>query len=140
MATLLKNVVNAGTGSRARIEGRFIAGKTGTTNDEHDAWFVGFTPYLVTGVYVGYDQLQSLGRLEQGGRTAAPIFRYYRSVVEELYEPKDFIMPEGIVMSGGFAYRADMPLQGASATDAGAQDGTVVDTSEGGEDLMRQMF
>ena len=69
MATLLKNVVNAGTGSRARIEGRFIAGKTGTTNDEHDAWFVGFTPYLVTGVYVGYDQLQSLGRLEQGGRT-----------------------------------------------------------------------
>ncbi len=49
-------------------------------------------------------------------------------------------MPEGIVMSGGFAYRADMPLQGASATDAGAQDGTVVDTSEGGEDLMRQMF
>lgn len=68
------------------------------------------------------------------------IFRYYRSVVEELYEPKDFTMPEGIVMSGGFAYRADMPLQGASATDAGAQDGTVVDTSEGGEDLMRQMF
>ena len=140
MATLLKNVVNAGTGARARIEGRFIAGKTGTTNDEHDAWFVGFTPYLVTGVYVGYDQLQSLGRLEQGGRTAAPIFRYYRSVVEELYEPKDFTMPEGIVMSGGFAYRADMPLQGASATDAGTQDGTVVDTSEGGEDLMRQMF
>ena len=140
MATLLKNVVNAGTGARGKIEGRFIAGKTGTTNEEHDAWFVGFTPYLVTGVYVGYDQLQSLGRLEQGGRTAAPIFRYYRSVVEDLYEAKDFTMPDGIVMSGGFAYRADMPLEGVSATDANAQDNTVVDTSEGGEDLMRQMF
>ncbi|WP_300925400.1 penicillin-binding protein 1A [uncultured Desulfovibrio sp.] len=140
MATLLKNVVNAGTGSRARIDGRFIAGKTGTTNEEHDAWFVGFTPYLVTGVYVGYDQLQPLGRLEQGGRTAAPIFRYYRSVVEELYEPEDFTMPDGIVMSGNMAYRADQPMEGVSATDnvAGAPGGE--DTSEGGEDLMRQIF
>lgn len=49
-------------------------------------------------------------------------------------------MPDGIVMSGGFAYRADMPLEGVSATEPDAQDGTVVDTSEGGEDLMRQMF
>ncbi|MBD5558416.1 MAG: PBP1A family penicillin-binding protein [Desulfovibrio sp.] len=139
MATLLKNVVNAGTGSRAKIDGRFIAGKTGTTNEEHDAWFVGFTPYLVTGVYVGYDQLQPLGRLEQGGRTAAPIFRYYRSVVEDFYEPKDFTMPEGIVMSGNMAYRADQPMEGVSATD-GLEEGPGEDTSEGGEDLMRQMF
>ncbi len=140
MDVLLKNVVNAGTGVRGKVEGRFIAGKTGTTNEEHDAWFVGFSPYLVTGVYVGYDQLRSLGRLEQGGRTAAPIFRYYRSVVEEMYEAQDFVMPDGIVMSGGFAYRADMPLEGVSATAPDAGDGTVVDTSEGGEDLMRQMF
>ena len=139
MATLLKNVVNAGTGTRARIDGRFIAGKTGTTNDEHDAWFVGFTPYLVTGVYVGYDQLQPLGRLEQGGRTAAPIFRYYRSVAEEFYEPRDFTMPEGIVMSGNMAYRADQPMEGVSATD-GLEEGPGEDTSEGGEDLMRQIF
>ena len=139
MATLLKNVVHAGTGSRAKIDGRFIAGKTGTTNEEHDAWFVGFTPYLVTGVYVGYDQLQPLGRLEQGGRTAAPIFRYYRSVVEDFYETKDFTMPEGIVMSGNMAYRADQPMEGVSATD-GLEEGPGEDTSEGGEDLMRQMF
>ncbi|WP_165079451.1 MULTISPECIES: PBP1A family penicillin-binding protein [unclassified Desulfovibrio] len=139
MATLLKNVVNAGTGSRAKIDGRFIAGKTGTTNEEHDAWFVGFTPYLVTGVYVGYDQLQPLGRLEQGGRTAAPIFRYYRTVAEEFYEPKDFTMPEGIVMSGNMAYRADQPMEGVSATD-GLETDPGEDTSEGGEDLMRQMF
>ncbi len=143
MATLLKNVVNAGTGSRAKIDGRFIAGKTGTTNDEHDAWFVGFTPYLVTGVYVGYDQLKSLGRREQGGRTAAPIFRYYRTEVENLYEAQDFPMPENIVMSGNFAYRADQPMQGASASEGHAQEpasSLPEDAGESGEDLMRQMF
>lgn len=140
MSTLLKQVVNAGTGGRARVEGRFIAGKTGTTNEERDAWFVGFSPYLVTGVYVGYDQLQSLGRLEQGGRTAAPIFRYYRTEVEPLYPVQDFTSPDGIVMANGLAYRADMPLQGVSAVDGGMQEGAPADTSAGGEDLMRQMF
>ena len=140
MATLLKEVVNQGTGGRAKVEGRIIAGKTGTTNDEHDAWFVGFSPYLVTGVYVGYDQLRSLGRLEQGGRTAAPIFRYYRSTIEHLYPNDDFTMPEGLVMADGLAFKADEPMQGASATAPGTEDGSVVDTSQGGEDLMRQMF
>lgn len=148
MACLLKNVVNSGTGSRAKIAGRFIAGKTGTTNEEHDAWFVGFSPYLVTGVYVGYDQIQSLGRLEQGGRTAAPIFRYYRTEVEELYEVQDFTMPDNIIMSGNFAYRADQPMQGASASE-GYHDNNSGESytpnddhsaSESGEDLMRQMF
>ena len=138
MATLLKEVVNAGTGSRARIEGRVIAGKTGTTNDTHDVWFMGFSPYLVTGVYVGYDQVDSLGRQEQGGRTAAPIFRQYRMQVEDRYPADDFAMPDGIVMSGGLAYRADMPIQGASALDASITDGSVADTSDDGEDLMRQ--
>ncbi|MDE5832394.1 MAG: PBP1A family penicillin-binding protein [Desulfovibrio sp.] len=144
IAMLLKNVVEAGTGTRAKIDGRVIAGKTGTTNDERDAWFVGFSPYLVTGVYVGYDQIRSLGRLEQGGRTAAPIFRYYRTMVEDLYEAQDFAMPDGIVMDGKFAYRADEPRQGMSATDGyrggGASAGGGEDSSAGAEDLMRQMF
>ncbi|MDD4701276.1 MAG: PBP1A family penicillin-binding protein [Desulfovibrio sp.] len=140
MATLLKQVVNSGTGTRARVPGYNIAGKTGTTNEEHDAWFVGFSPHLVTGVYVGYDQLQSLGRLEQGGRTAAPIFRAYRVEVEERYPADDFAMPDGIIMQDGLAFRSDMPIQGASATSATTGDETVIDTSQGGEDLMRQMF
>ena len=140
MATLLKQVVNAGTGSRAKVPGYNIAGKTGTTNEEHDAWFVGFSPHLVTGIYVGYDQLQSLGRLEQGGRTAAPIFRTYRVEVENRYPADDFVMPEGIVMRDGLAFRSDMPIEGASATAPSTGDDSVVDTSQGGEDLMRQMF
>lgn len=139
VAALLKNVVNAGTGTRARIDGRFIAGKTGTTNEEHDAWFVGFTPYLVTGIYIGYDQLRSLGRLEQGGRTAAPVFKYYRSEVEDLYEVQDFIIPDGIIMQGNFAYRADLPLTGISATD-GYEGENGEASSQGTEDLMRQVF
>jgi len=148
MATLLKNVVNSGTGSRARVEGHVIAGKTGTSNDENDAWFVGFSPSLVTGVYVGFDQLQSLGKQEQGGRTAAPIFRYYRSQIEDLYndQPQDFTMPPGITMQDGLAFQG-VPGPGLSAIDNASEDPatgsstpTAPDTSGGGEDLMRQMF
>ncbi|MBQ4567858.1 MAG: PBP1A family penicillin-binding protein [Desulfovibrio sp.] len=140
MATLLKNVVNAGTGTRARLEGRSIAGKTGTTNEERDTWFVGFSPDLATGVYVGYDQVRSLGRLEQGGRTATPIFRYYREKVEDLYEARDFPMPEGITMIDGMAYRSDLPVQGVSAISQAEGEDAPTDTSQDGEDLMRQMF
>ena len=148
MATLLKNVVNSGTGSRARVDGHVIAGKTGTSNDENDAWFVGFSPSLVTGVYVGFDQLQSLGKQEQGGRTAAPIFRYYRSQIEDLYndQPQDFTMPPGITMQDGLAFQG-VPGPGLSASDNASEDPATgsstpetPDTSGGGEDLMRQMF
>ena len=148
MAILLKNVVNSGTGSRARVDGHVIAGKTGTSNDENDAWFVGFSPSLVTGVYVGFDQLQSLGKQEQGGRTAAPIFRYYRSQIEDLYndQPQDFTMPPGITMQDGLAFQG-VPGPGLSAIDNASEDPATgsstpetPDTSGGGEDLMRQMF
>ena len=148
MATLLKNVVNTGTGGRARVDGHVIAGKTGTSNDENDAWFVGFSPSLVTGVYVGFDQLQSLGKQEQGGRTAAPIFRYYRSQIEDLYndQPQDFTMPPGITMQDGLAFQG-VPGPGLSAIDNASEDPATgsstpetPDTSGGGEDLMRQMF
>ena len=144
MATLLKEVVNAGTGGRARVEGHTnIAGKTGTTNEERDTWFVGFSPYLATGVYVGFDQVRSLGRLEQGGRTAAPIFRYYRTAVEDLYkdQPQDFVVPPGITLSGGLAFQGEA-VPGLSALDGspGSGEGGAMDTSDGGEALMRQMF
>ncbi len=117
MSTLLKNVVENGTAKRARIPGRAIAGKTGTTNEEKDTWFVGFSPHLVTGVYVGFDQIRPLGRGEAGGRTSAPIFTYYRKEVEDLYPAEDFEMPAGISISNGLAYVDTEPTEGLSAMD-----------------------
>jgi len=68
-------VVERGTGTVVKAVGKPIAGKTGTTNDWRDAWFVGFTPDLVAGVYIGFDDPDSLGNDETGGHVAAPIFR-----------------------------------------------------------------
>lgn len=119
MTCLLRKVVNSGTGVRAKLEGYDnICGKTGTTNSERDTWFVGFSPNLATGVYVGFDQVQSLGRLEQGGRTAAPIFKYYRSKVEHLYKdkPQYYLRPDNVVMSDGLAFVGRIQ-EGVSAID-----------------------
>jgi penicillin-binding protein 1A len=74
MVNLLEGVVERGTGVRARVLDKPVAGKTGTSNDSRDAWFIGFTPDLVVGVYVGYDQPKSLGDQEQGASAALPIF------------------------------------------------------------------
>ncbi len=134
MACLLKEVVTAGTGGRAKVLGRPLGGKTGTTNDENDAWFIGFTPWLATGIYVGFDQLQPLGRQEAGGRTAVPIFVYYRKQIEDQYPPDDFTMPPGIVMQGSLPYKEGEPMSGTvqfSETDGSVQ---------GGEDLLKHLF
>ncbi|RNC67742.1 MAG: PBP1A family penicillin-binding protein [Desulfuromonadales bacterium] len=74
MTNLMESVVASGTGQRARALGRPVAGKTGTTNDMKDAWFIGFVPQLVAGVWVGYDQEKSLGAGGSGGQAAAPIW------------------------------------------------------------------
>lgn len=103
MAHLLKGVVTGGTGSAARVLERPMGGKTGTSNDERDAWFIGFTPHLVSTVYVGYDNNMPMGRSEYGGKAALPIFIKYRKVVEPNYEADDFPMPGGIIWSGGHA-------------------------------------
>jgi penicillin-binding protein 1A len=72
---LLKNVVESGTGVGASHFGQIVAGKTGTTNDSYDAWFMGFTRNTVTGVWVGHDRKERpLGITEQGGRTALPVW------------------------------------------------------------------
>jgi penicillin-binding protein 1A len=97
MDAMLKEVVRAGTAGKAMVIGKPIAGKTGTTNDEQDVWFMGFTPYLLTGVYIGFDQLQSLGKGESGGTTALPAFIEYRLAVEPFYPTEDFPQPPGIV-------------------------------------------
>jgi penicillin-binding protein 1A len=74
MTHLLQGVVQHGTGQRAKILGRPIAGKTGTSSDYSDAWFIGYTPSLLTGVWVGFDDKTSLGKNETGARAALPIW------------------------------------------------------------------
>ncbi len=97
MSSLLQGAIQSGTGTRAKALGRPVAGKTGTTNQERDAWFMGYTPYLLTGVYVGFDQLTPMGKLETGSRAALPIWLDYRTVVEPMYPEQDFPVPPGIV-------------------------------------------
>jgi len=78
MIQMMRGVVEHGTAWRVKRLGREIAGKTGTTNNNSDCWFIGFTPNLVTGVWTGYDNhALKLGRGEEGGTAAAPIFIYY---------------------------------------------------------------
>jgi penicillin-binding protein 1A len=74
-----------------------VAGKTGTTNDVKDAWFIGYTPSIVTGVWVGFDQERTLGHQEVGGRAAAPIWLYCMSKALADTPIETFPVPEGIV-------------------------------------------
>jgi len=74
MTHLLQGVVQHGTGQRAKVLGRPVAGKTGTSSDYSDAWFIGYTPSLLTGVWVGFDDKTSLGKKETGARAALPIW------------------------------------------------------------------
>ena len=74
MTSMMQSVIQHGTARALRVLERPAAGKTGTTNDYDDAWFVGYTPELVTGVWVGRDDNVSLGHGETGGKVAAPIW------------------------------------------------------------------
>jgi 1A family penicillin-binding protein len=82
MTSMLSDVLNAGTGSPARRSGftRPAAGKTGTTNDFHDAWFIGYTPYLATGVWVGYDYPRTIAARGYAGTLAAPLWGRFMNI------------------------------------------------------------
>ncbi|GAB4281020.1 MAG: PBP1A family penicillin-binding protein [Deferrisomatales bacterium] len=93
---MMQAVIREGTGRRARGLHRPAAGKTGTTNDNRDAWFLGFTPERVAGVWVGYDDGRSLGRRETGGRVAAPIWLAFMKEAVASIPQADFPVPPGI--------------------------------------------
>jgi len=99
MTSLLEGVVKRGTGRRVRALNRPAAGKTGTTNNLYDAWFVGYTPRLVTGVWVGFDEEASLGKSETGSRAASPIWLGYMKRVLADKAVRVFPVPEGVVFS-----------------------------------------
>jgi len=100
MISILRDVVRAGTGARARALGKPAGGKTGTTNNATDAWFMGFTPNLLTGVWVGFDtERKSLGRGVTGGGTAAPIWLAYMKEATKNYPTQDFTIPKWVDLS-----------------------------------------
>lgn len=153
MASLLKDVVNAGTAIKAKVLDRPIGGKTGTSNEERNAWFMGISPYLVTSTWVGYDDNRPIGKNETGGRAALPIFVDYRKRIDPLYEPEDFIMPAGIVMVqtdaetgylAGPSTSKSLYLPYVRGTEPTIVSGAVIDRGseevQSGEDIMKQMF
>ncbi len=97
MISLLKGVVQNGTGWRAKALGRSCGGKTGSTNNHMDAWFVGFTPDIITGCWVGFDEERDLGNHETGSRAAAPIWLQFMQEILRDKEIREFPVPEGIV-------------------------------------------
>ncbi|NPA71489.1 MAG: penicillin-binding protein 1A [Gammaproteobacteria bacterium] len=98
MTTIMQDVIRIGSGKKAKALKRLdIAGKTGTTNDQKDAWFSGFNPHIVTTVWVGFDQPSTLGRSEVGGRAALPIWMDYMSLALQAYPNQAFDIPKGLV-------------------------------------------
>lgn len=99
MTSLLQSVVEEGTGRAAASLGVPCAGKTGTTNDFHDAWFIGYTPDRITGVWMGFDRPRSLGSGETGGRLAAPAWVDFMKNVVPPGQAREFQPPPGIVFA-----------------------------------------
>ncbi|MBE9564021.1 MAG: penicillin-binding protein 1A [Proteobacteria bacterium] len=98
MNSILQDVVLRGTGRRAMALGRKdLAGKTGTTNDQRDAWFNGYNPDLVTSTWVGFDQLKPLGSKEYASRAALPIWMDYMKVALAGKPDKQLVRPDGLV-------------------------------------------
>ncbi|MFZ4763179.1 MAG: penicillin-binding protein 1A [Alphaproteobacteria bacterium] len=96
MVSILEGVVQRGTATILKKLNRPLAGKTGTTNDSKDVWFVGFTPDLVVGVFVGYDEPKTLGAKETGGKVAAPIFGDFIAEALKNTPPTPFRTPAGL--------------------------------------------
>jgi penicillin-binding protein 1A len=96
ITSMMEGVVQGGTATVLRDVGKPIAGKTGTTNDVKDTWFIGFSPDIVVGIYVGYDKPRSLGRTATGGHTAAPIARDFLKLALADKPAIPFKVPAGI--------------------------------------------
>ncbi len=112
MNDLMRGVATQGTGARAsaQLERRDLAGKTGTTNDSHDAWFAGFTPKVTTVAWMGFDRPRSLGATETGGGLALPIWvNYMRAALDGQEESELGPLPDGLSRTDGDFYFSEFP-------------------------------
>jgi penicillin-binding protein 1A len=115
ITNVLEDVIQKGTGQLARTIERSVAGKTGTTNDFTDAWFVGYTPTLATAVWVGFDDIRTLGETESGAHAALPIWLEFMQAALPLVPATPFEIPEDI------RYARVDPRTGLLAPDQGEQ-------------------
>ena len=99
MTSILQGVVQRGTAKKLKSLKVPLAGKTGTTNDNYDAWFIGFSSNLVIGVYIGFDNPRTLGKFETGSKAALPVFKDF--VENALFKEdfNDFQIPENIFLT-----------------------------------------
>ncbi len=96
ITSMMEGVVQRGTGTFAKALNRPVAGKTGTSSDFKDAWFIGFTPQLVTGVYIGFDRPRNMGNAKTGGALAVPVFTEFMQAALKGQPPTPFDMPAGM--------------------------------------------
>ena len=127
MASMLADVINAGTAYRARQAGFTLpaAGKTGTTNDYVDAWFVGFTPHLVTGVWIGFDQPRTIIRNGYAGDVAVPMWASFMKVATRGDKPEWLDKPSSVTTANVCRISGKLPNDGCNSVDVVNRDGFV---------------
>ena len=126
ITSMLEGVVERGTGKRMKLVGKPVAGKTGTSNDERDAWFIGYTPDLVVGTYIGYDNPQPMGRGRTGGELAAPIVADFMRMALRDKPATPFRVPRAIEL---------IPIDATSGTRAiFGQDGVILEAFKPGDE------
>ncbi|MBU4129500.1 MAG: PBP1A family penicillin-binding protein [Proteobacteria bacterium] len=113
ITSLLEGAVQQGTGQRVRALNRPVAGKTGTTNNLYDAWFIGYTPGYITGTWVGFDEERTLGKGETGSRTASPIWLGFMNRMLADKPIRFFQVPEGVVFAKIDARTGLLPILGS---------------------------
>ena len=109
MTSMLREVVLHGTAAQAGKIKHALAGKTGTTNDFTDAWFVGFSPSITCGVWIGYDEKKNLGKKETGAAAALPIWMDFMKVAIKGHDQEDFAPPPDLPPPSAVAKKLDTP-------------------------------
>jgi penicillin-binding protein 1A len=131
MASMLADVITSGTAYRARQVGFTLpaAGKTGTTNDYNDAWFIGFTPHLVTGVWVGFDRPETIISGGYAGDLAVPLWASFMKVATEGAKPDWFTKPDNVIAVNVCRVSGKLPNAGCDNVDTEDRDGNPVTRS-----------